>query len=164
MSPNKLAIGGLKVSPPLAQIVMRAGARPSVPEVFRRFARQRINMVLVALETAGEQAAGTCCIDLEELTAAEALLGADRQAIDIVVPVACLTLYPHQARLALLQAVLYAFGQAGLPVHAAASSLSTLSVATDWNRLDEALAAIGTVTELPYNHAPLNPTVRVRPI
>jgi hypothetical protein len=164
MSPNKLSIGGLKVSPPLALIVMRAGARPSVAEVFQRFAHQRINMTLVALETIAGQPAGTCCIDQEELAAAEALLGPARNAIEIVAPVASLTLYPHKARLVLLQAVLWAFGQAGLPVHAVASSLSALSVATDYSRLDDALAAIETITELPPNHAPLRPTVRVRQI
>jgi hypothetical protein len=164
MSSNKLSIGGLKVSPPLAMIVMRAGARPSVPEVFQRFTHQHINMILVALESIAGQIAGTCCIDQENLVMAEGLIGPTRSAIEIVAPVVSVTLYPHKARFAMLQALLWALEQADLPVHTVASSLSSLSVATDYSRLDQALAAIETIVALPPNHAPLRPTMRVRQV
>ncbi len=160
----RLSIGGLKVSPPLALFAVQAGARPSAAEVFRRFAARRINMTLVALETVDGEAAGACCIDQEALAAAEAELGPEPGGIAIAAPVACLTLYPHQARLMLLQVVLGALARAGLPVRTMASSSSALSVVTDWQRLDEALAAVAAVTELPPNHAPLHPSVRLRPI
>jgi hypothetical protein len=67
-----------------------------------------------------------------------------------------------QSRLGLIRAVLSAINQAGLPVYGLASSHSSLTITTDYLRLDEAVEAACQVVALPDNHAPFRPEFRVK--
>ena len=58
--------------------------------------------------------------------------------------------------------ILSALGQAGLPVYGITSSLSSLTITTDYRRLDDAVSTVCQVVTLPDNHAPFRPEFRVK--
>jgi aspartokinase len=162
---EKLSIDGLKLSLQLAQINLAANPVLTVAALFRILAKERINMSLVCLDTMDDSVlAGACCIPIEDLPRAEAVLNDFREQITVIAPVGIVTIFPHRARLVLLGTVLKAFAEAGLTVHALATSLSSLSFSMDYLKMEQALAVLQSVAELPANHAPYRPEFRVRQI
>jgi hypothetical protein len=64
----------------------------------------------------------------------------------------------------LLEGILGAFARAGLPVHGVASSLSALTFATDYGRLNTAARTLLEMADLPSNPIPARPQWRVKQI
>ena len=128
---------------------------------------QRINVVYMTLSSAdmdGWDAALAVTADAWPL--AQPVIesaGVSSRAM-VRAPVGTLTVFPHRSRPALLECVLDAFGTAGLPVYNIASSLSSLTFATDYDRLDQAGSILRNKTQLPANFTPLRPQWRVRQI
>lgn len=150
-----MSIGGIKQSPELVQINLSAGEGPSITAVFERLARRRINLAFVTLAVVSGGVVGACGVSAESWPAAEPLLQGIAPVVRLLSPVGTLTVFPHRSRADLLGGVLTAFSQAGLPVYSIASSLSSLSFATDYRRMAEAVSVIRAFAQLPDNHAPL---------
>ncbi|MFH0994585.1 MAG: hypothetical protein V1844_03695 [Pseudomonadota bacterium] len=159
---SKLPIGGLKLSSELVQIRLLPNSGFSVQEMFRRLADQRINLTMVSLDVTDGELTGVCCIFAEDRALAEAALQSHAAAIDMLSPVGALTIFPHQARLLLIENILSSMGQDGLPIYGMASSHSALTLTTDYRRLDDAVSAVCRVVSLPENHAPFRPEFRVK--
>jgi aspartokinase len=159
---DKIPLDGLKLSQELAQITIAAGKGPGVTTIFGRLAQQRINMNLVCVDAGPNGLSGSFCISTGDLAGTRALMQDCRQRLHIIEPVGILTLFPHRARLNLLETVLRAFAQAHLPVHAIASSLSCLSFSMDYHRLEQAVATVRKLAVLPENLAPMKPEFQVR--
>ena len=157
-----LPIDGLKLSRMLAQINLLADNAQRLLEAFHRLAARRINLTLVTLDAADGRWRCSFCIDGEDLTSARNALEGMAEADEVISPVGTLTLFPHRSRLDLLDRVLAVFGRKALPVHAAASSASTLSLVTDYPHLDDAVRAVMGVASLPAGHAPHRGRVHVR--
>jgi hypothetical protein len=75
--------------------------------------------------------------------------------------VGALSMFPHHSNLKLLGLSFYLFGELRLPVYAMASSISSLTFITDYQQLDNAVAALLEYVELPPNHAPFRQDIRV---
>jgi hypothetical protein len=162
--PSKLPIGGLKCSNRLVQLNLSADGFSPIGGVLDQLADSRINLAYVTLAVSGERAHGACALAAEDWGKAEPLLSSAAAAVTPIMPVGTLTLYPHRWRPELLKIVLGAFARSGVPVYCAASSLASLTVATDYRRLDTAISAVKDVAQLPDNHAPFETPWRIEQI
>ena len=164
---TKLSINGYKLSEALVQIDLRMNDGEMLTGVLDELSRQRINLVYMTLLSA----------DMDGWDAALAVTAdAWPQAQPVIErfgvpshttvrsPVGTLTVFPHRSRPALLECVLGAFGKAGLPVYNIASSLSSLTFATDYDLLEQAGGILQDKTRLPANYTPIRPQWRVRQI
>ena len=159
---QKLAVGGIKLSPELIQIHLLPGSAAAVNQVFRRLADFRVNLTLVSLEAMAGPLTGVFTIFAEDRLSAESALQPFRGAFELLSPVGALTIFPHHSQPALIGGLLAVLGAAGLPVYGLASSLSALTVTTDYRLLDQAVAAVCRLVDLPDNHAPFRPEFRVK--
>lgn len=157
-----MSISGLKQSPELVQINLSAGDSPPIVSVFDRLARHRINMAFVTMAVAAGSVLGACAVAVEDWAAAEPLLQGAGATVGVISPVGTLTVFPHRSRADLLEGVLRAFIRAGLPVYSVTSSLATLTFATDYRRMAEAVSEVRGIAHLPDNHAPLERPWRIR--
>lgn len=161
-SDQKLPISGIKLSGELVQINFLPAGEFTAPRLFHRLAKRRVNLVLVTLDAAGGRLGGACCIAADELPRAQPVLEEAAGSIGFLSPVGALTVFPHRARYDLLESILSSFARANLPIHAIASSFAALTFITGYDQLDEAVAAVTAVAELPPNHAPIRPEFKVR--
>ena len=161
-SNQKLAISGIKLSGELVQINFLPEGEFTAPRLFHRLAEGRVNLVLVTLDAAGGRLAGACCIAADELPRAQPVLDEAGGSLTLLPSVGALTVFPHRARYDLLESIVAGFARATLKIHAIASSLATLTFITSYDQLDEAVAAVTAVAELPPNHAPIRPEFKVR--
>ncbi|MBI4766268.1 MAG: hypothetical protein HY787_16985 [Deltaproteobacteria bacterium] len=156
------SIGGLKLSPELIQIRLFPDTGSLVTEMFRRLADQQVNLIGVVLDALDGQMTGVCYISIEDRLAAEQALQPFKGLYELQSPVGLLTIFPHQSRSELMGSLFAALGHAGLPVYGIASSLSSLTITTDYHRLDDAVSAVCQVVTLPDDHAPFRPEFRVK--
>ncbi|MBU1056165.1 MAG: hypothetical protein KKC46_20420 [Proteobacteria bacterium] len=161
---SKLPIGGLKLSSELVQIRLLPNSDFSVNEMFSRLAEHKINVTIVSLDATDDQLTGIGCILAEDRALAERALLPLAAAIDMLSPVGAITIFPHQSRLLLIEKILSAMVQDGLPVYGIASSHSALTLTTDYRQLDNAVSAVSRIVSLPENHAPFRPEFRVKQI
>ncbi len=159
---QKFSIGGLKLSLELIQIRLFPDAGLPVTEMFRRLADQQVNLIGVILDAVDGQMTGVCYISVEDRQAAEQALQSFEGLYELQSPVGLLTIFPHQSRSELMGRIFSALGHAGLPVYGITSSLSSLTITTDYRRLDDAVSTVCQVVTLPDNHAPFRPEFRVK--
>jgi hypothetical protein len=159
---GKFSIGGLKLSLELIQIRLFSNSGTSVTEMFCRLADQQVNLIGVILDAVDGQMTGVCYISIEDRPAAEQALQPFEGLYELQSPVGILTLFPHQSRSELMGYLFSALSQAGLPVYGIASSLSSLTITTDYHRLDDAVSTVCQIVSLPDNHAPFRPEFRVK--
>jgi len=75
--------------------------------------------------------------------------------------VGMLSLFPHKSRLRMLETALSAMAWEDLPIHGFVTSVSALSVITDYSGMDLAVAAFKRHFELPRGHVPMKPEFQV---
>jgi hypothetical protein len=159
---RKFSVGGLKLSLELIQIRLLSEAGVTAAEIFRRLADKQINLAGVTLDALDGQPAGVCYLSAEDRSSAECALEPFKNSFEILAPVGALTIFPLQSRLELIGRLLSALNSIGLPVYGMATSLSSLTITTDYRRLDEAVSAVCQVVTLPDNHAPFRPEFRIK--
>jgi hypothetical protein len=162
-SPNpKPAIGGIKLSQELIQIRLFPESDRILQEMFSSLTAVQINLTGVTLEMIEGKPEARCCISAEDRVDAETALKPFYGSFDLLTGIGTVTIYPHQGRLELLGRLLSILGKVKLPIYGVASSFSSLVIATDYERLDEAVEMVCQVVSLPENHAPFRPEFRVR--
>jgi hypothetical protein len=159
---RKFSIGGLKLSLELVQIRLLPSAGLTGNEMLGRLADHQINLFGVALDAADGQLAGICCLSEKDRLTAMRALRPFEGSYEMLSPVGALTIFPIQARLALMARLVAVLGTAGLPIYGMVSSLSSFTITTEYQRLDEAVSAVCQVVILPDNHAPFRPEFHVR--
>ncbi len=152
--------GGIKVSPPLAQLDLARGTPPDheLTRLLAGLADQRIN--LTYLTRSGPGAATVASLGVAETDLARAQevargLPETEPRLSVTTPVVAVSIYPHGANAGLLGAILGTFAQRNLPPLGMATSLSALTIILEAHRLAQALSALDELLELPPNHAPL---------
>lgn len=157
-----IQIGGLRLSDELVELSMtedveRAGG---LMTVLQSLAQSQINLPFFCSVAGPPPGAGFCVVP-EALAQCwafvdEQVSGAD-QLITICRSAGTLTVFPHRGRAAVLGGVLEVFAENRFPIYALCTSLSGLTVATDYAVLDAASRAMQTVFELPLDHTPFRP-------
>ena len=159
---QKFSVGGLKLSLELVQFRLLPNAGLTITGMLRRLADKQINLLGVSLDETEGPLTGTCTLSAEDRFKAIEALEPFNRSFEITSPVGSLTIFPIQSRINLVGGLLSAMGASGLPVLGFASSLSSLTIITDYHRLDEAVNAVCRVITLPENHAPFRPEFRVK--
>ncbi len=162
-------MGGIKLSLEMVQLncLDRPGENLRAVRLFRLLAENRINLPFVGLSSTTRNTVCSCCLETEDFGQAQGLLERDpdlSSSVESIAPVGTLTFFPHQSSLQLLGLVMAVFGRTGLPLYGTGTSLSALTVSTDYRLLDQALNALETVLELPAHHTPFRPEFRIRQI
>jgi aspartokinase len=163
---EKLPISGYKFSEALVQINLWVMDGRTLTGFLDQFYQQRINLVYITLSPDLDGWDITFAVTLDAWPKAEPLI--DRfgvtSRIQVRSPVGTLTVFPHRSRLILLEDVLQALAEDGLPVYSIASSLSSLTFATDYAQLDNAGRILQNKTQLPASFTPIRPQWRIRQI
>jgi aspartokinase len=165
---EKVSISGLKVSDPLVGFLVRGTNDPSDHRrLAASLAEARINLPLVTLEE-GETGGGMFFCTARGGAAAEALSLLDmelsrRRRYRCLDPVGLISVYPTRSNPVFLGRGLATLSAAGFPVHALATTLSALTLATDFHRLEEAVEALTRVFILPEGHAPFRGDIQIVP-
>jgi hypothetical protein len=164
---GRLRLGGIKLSPEMVLLncLDRPGENLLATRLFGLMAENRINLPFVVLSSTTRNTVCSCCLESEDFHRAQGLLERDpdlSSRVETIAPVGTLTFFPHQSSLQLLGVVMAVFGKAGLPVYGTGTSLSALTICTDYRLLDQALVALEAVLELPAHHTPFRPEFRIR--
>ncbi|MCJ8500787.1 hypothetical protein [Desulfatitalea alkaliphila] len=164
---DAMAISGIKISPPVLALQLRSdpATRDWTPRLCRLLTAARVNIAFMTAAGAGSRARTLCCIDPEQRNEVVRLIAHDPQlhaSVTFGNTMGLLTLYPHRGSIPLLGRVVQTLHEAGIPLHGLASSIAALTLATDYERLEEAASRIVDRFDLPRNVSPLKPTFTVR--
>lgn len=152
--------GGIKISPPLAQIDVAGGDAPDagVAAFLAGLCAAQINLPFFTQQLPPAPAAMSLCVAAEECTRAEGIAhGLEGVTLHLTVhrAVVAVSVFPHRSQAVLLGAILQSLHRQELRVLGLATSLSALTFTLYADHLARALAALDEVLELPENHAPL---------
>lgn len=158
--------GGIKVSPPLAQLDLARETSPAdgLATLLAGLAAERINLTFLTRSGPGAATVASLCVAEEDRTRAEDVargLGLESR-LSVVAPVVAVSVFPHGASAELLGALLRTLARKELLLLGLATSLSALTFTLRASHLAQALAALDEILELPENHAPLRWDMRVK--
>jgi aspartokinase len=164
---QKIAIDGIKLSPPLLAVRLRND--PAVPDLTPRLCRlltiARVNIAFMTASSTGVSSCALCCIDPGQHSKVAQLIEQDAElkaAVRMQGQVGLLTLFPHRARLKILGMALQSLNDSNIGVLGLASSISALTFAIEYAHLEDAAAILRDRLDLPWNPAPFRADFVVR--
>lgn len=164
---GRIRIGGVKLSDELLKIGVWGSPQGRSPHrrLCRLLAEHRINMQFLTV-TLTDGVVRTCgCVAAEDESEVRTILESEpllEERTELVPGVGLLSVFPHEYSLELFGLLLRLFSEAELPVHGMCSSISSLSFVTQYGEFDRALEVLNKCCDLPPDHAPMRPELRVR--
>lgn len=164
---SKIRVDGIKFSQELIHITISSGPgeKKLNTRLLRSMAENRINCPILFYSAMDHCSQGAVCITLEDSHRLEQMLAMDpdlKENVQCLSPVGSISLFPHKSSLKLLGCLMHVFGKTGLPIYGVAASLSTLTMTTDFHRLDDAIESLMPYISLPTNHAPFRSQLRIK--
>lgn len=159
---KRINIGGIKLSPELAQFsCSRRKTDPCflVP-LLQTIAQHKVNIVYFSLSDSPDEVNLTFCVEAVHRATVHATLGNSIVRVEQLQhqdSAGTVTLFPHKNSLNLLGRVFATCGSRSLAISGLLTSISALSFLTPYSFLDDTVAALTTMLELPENHAPFRP-------
>jgi aspartokinase len=157
-SGRRKRLGGIKFSELQTRVVLAPEAGMSdITALLETCYRNRINLTQLFLGAASSAACDFCIDDRDYQQAAHLL---DPALSEICADsgrtrsVGRLTLFPHNYEFSVVIGALKRLAESNLPVYCAYSSLSALSIATDYQLMDRMAESLLEVFELPEGHSP----------
>jgi len=152
--------GGIKVSPPLAQLDLARGSppEPGITSLIAGLADERINITFLTRSGPGALSEASLCVaetDRSRALSVARRLGDLDSRLSVIAPVVAVSIYPHGANAGLLGALLRTLAHKKLQLLGLATSLSALTITVEASHLAKILAALDDLLVLPPNHAPL---------
>ena len=166
---QKVRIGGIKFSEELIQITVacKSPDSSSICRLLHLVAEQNINISFLTHSVCTKSPGSIFCVDCGALDTIHHILKASSwpaEFIKIIPSVGTLTVFPHRNELKLLGLIIKSFGHYGFPVHSFSTSISTISLNTDYLLLDAIADKLQSVLLLPENHAPFRQGFRITQI
>lgn len=163
---EKIKIGGIKLSSELVQINFQnlPDIKKPASLLCRILSQNNINTPFFSFTRQPEKNKISCCVETEDITRTTYLLESDpdlKGKAEFVPSVGLLSVFPHRSSLKILGLSLYALAQARLSVHGLASSVSSLTIVTDYVHLDRGAVSLAKHLGLPPDYTPLKPEIRV---
>lgn len=157
---EKIAIGGMKLSPELALITLRhpPGWESQGCRVWEKLTASRINIFFLSRLCTAELRETSFCVAAEDGYPTRELLQSENHLsgrVSFVPSVGALSLFPHQFSFEILGLALHAFGKAGIPLYGLASSISSLTFITDYALLGQGVAVMEEYLALPRGQIPV---------
>lgn len=166
-NPERIAIGGIKLSGELAQFSFRrSDHRQCVSSlVLAAIAKHHINIPFLSFTVSSHTVDTTFCVASEHLVTVKSILEAETgepESITCLPSVCTLTLYPHRSNLSLMSRIIGVFASHSLPIYGICTSVSALSINTRYTDVEQAVKRLQEVVELPANHSPLRHQFQVQ--
>jgi aspartokinase len=164
---QKMAIDGIKLSPPL--LAVRVRNDPALPDLTPRLCRlltiARVNIAFMTASSTDAASCALCCIDPGQHGKVAHLIEQDdelKAAVRFQGQVGLLTLFPHRARLKILGLALQYLNHKNIGLLGMASSISALTFVIEYAHLEDAAAILRDRLDLPWNPAPFRAEFAVR--
>lgn len=159
---EKIQIAGVKLSGELLQVNISgfSHALDAKRDLSQLLSANQINMQFLSGVCLRGRSQATCCVRAEKEGRVRELIHADpglRDNAEFVPSVGLLSLFPHQFSLKILGLSLFAVGAAGVALHGMSSSLSALTLVTDYVHLNKAVAALQEYLNMPVDKDTFNP-------
>lgn len=166
---QKVRIGGIKFSEELIQVTVacKSPDYSSICRLLHLIAEQNINISFLTHSVFTKRPESIFCVDCAALDAIQQILKSSSwpaEFINIIPSVGTLTVFPHRNELKLLGLIINFFGTCAFPVHSFSTSISTISLNTDYLHLDSIADKLQSVLLLPENHAPFRQGFRITQI
>lgn len=164
---EKVKIGGIKLSSKLIQLSLlnQDNFGSSISLLFKILNENQINMPFISTSTCGEISQAYCCVSFEDEKRIKDIVGTieglDKQ-IQFINEVGMLSVFPHGSSLKILSLLLYALGNARIPIFGITSSISTLTIITDYDKLEKAVTSLSNYFDLPAGHSPFKSDVSLK--
>lgn len=152
-------VGGIKLSPELAQFNLSgpSSAESSIVSCLKHMADCRINLTFLAMSQNDDATICNFCVSIDDSQQVRQVMKTTEPSpfqVEMLAPIGTITIFPHQRRSALLGKVIDSLTKAYVPIRAAGTSLSTLTINTDYHLLDRAVAELEKILDVPANHSP----------
>jgi hypothetical protein len=165
---NRIRVDGIKLSQELTHINILHGPQKNVQtRLLASMAEHRINCPILFYSAMDDQYQGAVCVAAEDIHQLNQVLALDpelKENVQYIAPVGAISMFPHKFSLQFLGCLMHIIGNTDLPIYGMAASLSALTLTTDFQLLDTAIAALGPYISLPSNHAPFRSQLRLREI
>ena len=159
-------IGGIKLSEELNMFACRHGSQQRFGLALACIATQQINITYLCHGANEAVMTTTLCVPSAQGAAALACLEQVCGTENVLRREAAgaITLFPHNRSITLLSTIIRIFRRNALPLHGFCTSISALTLLTDYDRLDDIVALLLQILKLPDNHAPLRQEFCIRQI
>ena len=134
------------------------------PLFFERLSQNQINSPFVLLTGMEEKIQVSCCVEAGDINRVKKMVAEEPDLngkVEYMPSVGALSLFPHRSNLKLMGLAFYLSGRTDLPTYGMASSISSLTVITDYALLDNAVSIFLEYVALPPNHAPFRSDTRM---
>jgi hypothetical protein len=166
---ERIRVGGIKLSHELVQFIY---SRPASAECFltpalEAISCRQINITFLSHSATEDFVNTSFCVEKNYHITVQGLLDSvikEPHQIKNLPSVGTLTIFPHRNSLAFLGKIIQSFSSHSLPLYGLCTSVSALSVNTDYSLLEHTLHVLRDVIELPDNHAPFKQEFIVRQI
>ena len=162
---ERLKIGGLKLSFALCQFELRGTDPPQkiLSIISKALSAEKINIEFLTYNSSkGGAYHVSICVNEENFSPTAKIFQKNdwlplnwevisREMVGMV------TIFPYQSALSILGVILATWRENSMPIYGVATSLSAVSVLTDFLAIDKAVEVIQGSFQLPDNHAPLKP-------
>ncbi|MFN2354212.1 MAG: hypothetical protein ABR512_06780 [Desulfopila sp.] len=158
---DTLRLGGITLSDELVQLdILDSGSsNKRFLALLQRVASARVAIPNLHQGLAGGKLQSTICLTAEDFASLSRDPDGelDGRWCSVRRSIGTISLFPHRFDLALYGRLINVLHKRGIPVHGMSSSVSALVIHTDYNLLEDGVAAILTLCHLPDNHTPLRP-------
>lgn len=166
---HRIRVGGIKLSPELVQFIYTGPSQEKclLTPALESIAGQHINITFLSLSASENTISTTLCVEAENHIAVQGLLKAvihNSRQFKTIPSVGTLTIFPHRNSITLLGKIIQSFAINTLPVYGLCTSISAISIITDYSSLQRAITALENIVELPDNHAPFRQEFTIRQI
>lgn len=156
---EKVKIGGIKLSSKLIQLSLlnQDDFDSSISLFFKILNKNQINMPFISTTTNGGISQACCCVSSDDENRIRDIINKVenlKTQIQFINEVGMLSVFPHGSSLKILGLLLFAFGNARIPIFGISSSISTLTFIIDYGKLKKAITSLSSYFDLPASHAP----------
>lgn len=162
-----IKLDGIKLSHELVLFNLRdlTWTTAALTRFFRHLSEQQINLpFLTTHDTAGKVRISCCAMPPDGDRIRRHFDGVPdfEGRVTWVPAVGMLSLFPHKSRFQMLETALTAMAWADLAIHGFATSVSALTLVTDYRGMDRAVEALKRHFDLPRGFVPMKPEFQVR--
>jgi len=164
---TELRANGIKLSLEMTLITIRSSSSGSDPNArfLKLMGENRINLPFLCIAARDNTISGTYCMLSEDQSRAKSVIALDKTLvtqIDYLPSVGSISVFPHNFDLEFLGDMLRLLSESGAPLHGTATSISALTMITDFPRLEQTADYLFRHVTLPDNHSPFNPDIRIK--
>ena len=164
---DTLRADGIKLSLEMTLITIRASSSELDPNArfLKLMGENRINLPFLCIAARDDSKSGIYCILSEDIPRAKRVIARGETLatrLEYLPSVGSISVFPHNFNLEFIGVMLSLMGQSGAPMHGLATSISALSMITDFSLLEQVANYLSRHVSLPGNHSPFRPDIRIK--